>query len=293
MNAKQKGLGRGLSALIPDYSSEENESISGTELLDIKIIKPNEKQPRKYFDQEKLRNLADSIERHGLIQPILVVSDGEYYTIAAGERRYRACVLAGLKEIPVIIKEFTDQELTQIALIENIQREDLSDVEEAKGFLELRDSYMMSVEEIAEVVGKSRAAVSNTLRLLQLPDSIQDMIDKKLISAGHARAVLSLQDAELRVKFAEHIAGHDLSVREAEKLSKTFSDKKDGNEKAPKAPKLPHLIEFEENLSKMFGTKVSIRTNEKSQKGRIEIEYYDNDDLGRILEKLSEESVEV
>ena len=292
MNSKPKGLGRGLNALIPDYSSEESENNSGTELLDIKKIKPNEKQPRKYFDQEKLRSLADSIERHGLIQPILVVSDGEYYVIAAGERRYRASVLAGLKEIPVIIKEFTDQELAQIALIENIQREDLSDVEEAKGYLELRDSYSMSVEEIAEIVGKSRAAVSNTLRLLQLPDSIQDMIGKKSISAGHARAVLSLQDSELREKFAEYIADHDLSVREAEKLSKTFSDK-DGKEKPPKTPKLPHLIEFEENLSKVFGTKVNIRTNEKSQKGRIEIEYYDNDDLGRILDKLSEESVEV
>ena len=292
MNSKPKGLGRGLNALIPDYSSEEIENNSGTELLDIRKIKPNEKQPRKYFDQEKLKSLADSIERHGLIQPILVVSDGDYYIIAAGERRYRASVLAGLKEIPVIIKEFTDQELAQIALIENIQREDLSDVEEAKGYLELRDSYSMSVEEIAEIVGKSRAAVSNTLRLLQLPDSIQDMIDKRSISAGHARAVLSLQDSELREKFAEYIADHDLSVREAEKLSKTFSDK-DGKEKPPKAPKLPHLIEFEENLSKVFGTKVNIRTNEKSQKGRIEIEYYDNDDLGRILEKLSEESVEV
>ena len=291
MSAKLKGLGRGLNALIPDYSEEENIKESGIEMLDVKIIKPNEKQPRKNFDPEKLNSLADSIARHGIIQPILVKQDGEFFIIVAGERRYRASLIAGMKEIPVIIKEFTEKELTQIALIENIQREDLSDIEEAKGFQELRDTYSMSVEEIAEIVGKSRTSVSNTLRLLQLPDDIQNLIDFKSLSAGHARAVLSIQELELRREFTDYIISNELSVREAEKLSKTFSTKNKEKNTVPKIPKQPHLIEFEENLSKVFGTKVNIKANERSQKGKIEIEYYNNDDLSRILEKLSEESV--
>ncbi len=287
MVTKNKGLGRGLDALIPSYENEENivPEASGVQSIDISEIKPNEKQPRKYFEPDKIRELSESIKQHGLIQPILVVKDGPYYTIVAGERRYRASVLAGLKEVPAIVKEFSNEEILQIALIENLQREDLNDMEEAMAYKQLADEFHMTQEEIAEKIGKSRTAVANTMRLLSLPESVQNYIAEKKLTAGHARAVLMIEDDKVKKVFADFIIKKGLSVRDAEKLSKDFQAEEnvEKNQKKPNS-KESYIKQFEDELCENLGTKVNILT--KGTKGKIEIEYYSNDDLERLIEKL-------
>lgn len=293
MVAKNKGLGRGLDALIPSYeTSDESMNANGVETIDINSIKPNEKQPRKYFEPEKIKELSDSIKQHGVIQPILVVPSGANYMIVAGERRYRAALQAGLKEIPAIIKEFSNDQILQIALIENLQREDLNDMEEALAYKQLSEEFHMTQEEIAERIGKSRAAVANTLRLLTLPESVQNYIAEKKLTAGHARAVLMIEDEKARKVFADFIIKKNLSVRDAEKLSREFQADEESSQEASvqkTKEKAPYIRQFEEELCENLGTKVSISS--KGVKGKIEIEYYSNDDLERLIEILCKDMV--
>ena len=287
MAGKNKGLGRGLDALIPTYQNEQTNEQSGIIHISIDQVKANKDQPRKNFAPEKIKELSDSIKIHGIIQPILVVENNGTYTIVAGERRYRAAVSAGLKEIPVIIKEFTQEEVLQIALIENIQREDLNSIEEALAYKQLMDTYTMTQEQISEKIGKSRTAVANTLRLLGLSDKIQKYIIDKQLSAGHARAILSLQDSNAQEAFAAYILENQLSVRESEKASKDFQLKrKKSPPKKKYISKEPYIIDIEDTLCQRFGTKVSIVS--RGVKGKIELEYYSNEDLERLILLLDE-----
>ena len=287
MAGKNKGLGRGLDALIPTYQNEQKEELSGIIHIGIDQIKANKDQPRKHFAPEKIKELSDSIKIHGIIQPILVVDSNGSYTIVAGERRYRAAVSAGLKEIPVIIKEFTEEEILQIALIENLQREDLNSIEEALAYKQLTDNFAMTQDQIAEKIGKSRTAVANTLRLLGLSNKIQKHIIDKRLSAGHARAILSVQDSKTQEAFAAYILENQLSVRESEKASKDFQiNRKKTTHKKRYIPKEPYIIDLEDTLRQKFGTKVSIVSN--GEKGKIELEYYSNEDLERLILLLDE-----
>jgi ParB family chromosome partitioning protein len=283
--AKPKGLGRGLGALIPDNAADAAEGESLVIELDVNSIAPNQSQPRKTFDAEKLKELAESIKAHGVIQPIMVTKEGNGYRLVAGERRYRAALLAGLDAIPAIVREVSEREIAEIALIENIQRESLTDIEEAMAFVDLRDAHHASQEEIAALVGRSRASVANTIRLLQLPQEVQDLLSSGLLTAGHCRAVLSLEDAGKRAAFARALADSGSSVREAEKLSKTFGKE---TAKAAKPSLHPSMLSFEEDLSSRYGTKVKIKASPKG-KGKIEIEYYSGEDLERILSILGGE----
>ena len=282
MVKKSKGLGKGLDALIPMYVEENQASPESKEttLVDIKLIKPNKDQPRKDFDKESLEALAASISRHGLIQPIVVMKDGDFYKIIAGERRYRACVMAGVSEVSVIIKDVPEDDVLKLALIENLQREDLNPIEEALAYSSLKEDYSMSQAQIATLAGKSRAAVANTLRLLSLPEKVIEYVREGKLSSGHARAVLMLENKDDMLPFAEYIITKELSVRQAEALSKTFGMSKP--EKEDKKPaRQAYMDKFESDLCMSLGTKVKIREN--GQKGKIEIEYYDNDDLERLM----------
>ncbi len=275
-----RGLGRGLSTLIPD---NEYESAAGETLLSLEKIIPNKDQPRKTFEQEKIRELADSIRQYGVLQPLIVVAEdgADTYRIVAGERRYRAAVMAGLKEVPAIVKALNDGEILQIALIENLQREDISDMEAAQAYRQLSEKFGYTQEQIAEKIGKSRAAVTNTMRLLALPEDVQKAVSEKLLTAGHARAVLALKDESKRSAFADYIVKNSLSVRQAEKLSETF-----GAQPAAKTPvpqvKPPHIMQIEDDMRAVLGTKVTLYP--KKNKGTIEIEYYSNEDLERLIE---------
>ncbi len=281
----KKGLGKGLDALIPIYVDEKENAPENKDaaVIDIKLIKPNKEQPRKDFDKQSLQNLADSISEHGLIQPIVVMKDGEGYKIVAGERRYRACVMAGLKEVSVIIKDVEENNLLKLALIENLQREDLNPIEEALAYITLKEDYSMSQTEIAELSGKSRAAVANTLRLLSLPEKVIEYVREGKLSPGHARAVLMLENKDMMTAFAEYIIKKEISVRKAEALSKTFGTKPEEKEEK-KTVRGSYMDKYEDDLCLSLGTKVRIKEN--GEKGKIEIEYYDNDDLARIISLL-------
>ena len=284
----KKGLGKGLDALIPIYVQDEpaenNENNKDVTLVDIKNIIPNKDQPRKDFDEEAIQSLSESIKEYGLLQPIVVSKTGDKYKIIAGERRYRACVMAGLREVGVIIKEVEEDKLLRLALIENLQREDLNPIEEA--LATLKDEYDMSQSEIATLSGKSRAAVANTLRLLALPEEVILYVREGKLSPGHARAVLMLEDKDMMKPFAEYIIKNALSVRQAEALSKTFGQKKE-EKKTEKPARGSYMEKFEADLCMSLGTKVRIKEN--GEKGRIEIEYYDNDDLARLIAILTGE----
>ncbi len=283
MAVKSKGLGRGLSALIPEEAIQPEEKKESTLFLDVDKIRRNEEQPRYEFEKEALEELSESIKQFGILQPLVVMPDGEYYKVVAGERRLRASIMAGLKEVPVIIREFDDKSLLQAALIENIQREDLSEIECAKAYKKLSEDYNMTQEEISKGVGKSRSAITNTMRLLMLPDEVIKLIENKQLSAGHARAVLAVENEEDRVAFAETIVKNALSVREAEKLSKTYTAKVQSS--APKAAnKAAYILKFEEELSEVLGSKVTIDV--KSKGGCVKIDYYSNEDLERIMEAM-------
>lgn len=281
MGKKLGGLGKGLNAIFIENDSETE---GGTVTLKISEIEPNRTQPRKEFDEQALSELAESISQHGLLQPLLVrpLTLGGYQ-IVAGERRYRASRMAGLTEVPVIIKELTDTETMEIALIENLQREDLSPVEEALGYKALIDEHGFSQEEVAKSVGKSRPAVANALRLLKLPDNIMEYLKDGKISAGHARALLILENEELMTELADEIVAKDLSVRQVEKICK----KKPTVQKEEKPEKKPSFYSMVElALSESLGRKISVSKSKGKQGGVLQIEFYSDEELTELSNKL-------
>ncbi len=307
----KKGLGRGLGAIFgedvaaqvsmsPKASKKssaaeekktEHENVSHeTNLIKISLIEPNAAQPRKIFDEGSLGELADSIREHGVLQPILVKKKGRMYEIIVGERRWRASKMAGLKEIPAIVKEMDTREAAEAALIENIQREDLGSIEEARAYKALIDEYNLTQEELARRVSKSRTAVTNSMRLLQLDDDVLELVENGELSAGHARAILGVNGKRNQYKAAREIINDGLSVRQAEKLAKTYNRQKketgDDGKRSEESEKRRLFIEALENeLTENMGTKVSIKQT-NSKKGHIEIEYYSDDELNRIIDRL-------
>ena len=313
MAGRKNGLGRGLDALFPDKktASEENEGKftakvekktepavkvknvkERTEtprqkkvpmMVKISMVEPNQNQPRKQFDEDALLELTESVKQYGILQPLLVSEKKDYYEIIAGERRWRAAKLAGLKEVPVIVKEFSEQELVEISLIENIQREDLNAVEEAMAYKRLMDEFHLKQDEIADRVGKSRTAVTNSMRLLKLSAKVQQMLIDEMITAGHARAILAVSDMEKQESLAMRVFDEKLSVRETEKLVKAVlappKEKKSHSYSAEDAA----YENLEEKMKSIMGTKVLIH-RKKNDKGKIEIEYYSRDELERIID---------
>ena len=287
-----RGLGKGLDALIPagDKKITKEENTKGAEtVVKITKVEPNRSQPRKNFDEDALQELADSIKQFGLLQPILVQDKGEYYEIIAGERRWRAAKFAGLKEVPVIIRNYSSQEIVEISLIENIQREDLNPIEEAQAYKRLLTEFNLKQDEVAERVSKSRTAVTNSMRLLKLCDGVQQMIIDDMLSTGHARALIPIEDPELQLQLAQRIFDEKLSVREVEKLVKSIL--KPAEEK-PKKEEIPQSLMYiyqniENKLKDKLSRKVAISPKGKNGSGKIEIEFYSNDDLEKLIEILS------
>lgn len=280
----KKGLGKGLEALISSTNALEDAKNS---IMEVRIneVEPNSQQPRKVFDQEKLEALAESIKDHGVVQPIIVRSEGAHYKIVAGERRWRAAKLAELKTIPVIIKDITSREVMEIALIENLQREDLNPIEEAEAFQRLIEEHSITQEEVAKVVGKSRAAIANSVRLLTLTDEIKAMISDGRLTSGHARTLITITDANRQNELANIIVDKNLNVRESEKLTASESKPKKKTEKRKAMTKESiEILELEEKLRAVYGTKINlIRAKEK---GKIIFEVYSKDELDRIIEML-------
>ena len=301
MAGKSRGLGKGLDLLIPDAVGEAkakkeaaetvqnsgNSAAGGSQetLVKITSVEPNRKQPRKTFDEDSLQELSDSIKQVGLIQPILVQDRKDHYEIIAGERRWRAAKLAGLKEVPVIIRDYSEQEIMEISLIENIQREDLNPIEEAQAYKRLLTEFHLKQDEVAERVSKSRAAVTNSIRLLKLSDEVQQMVIDDMISTGHARTLLAVEDKDEQYNLAQRIFDEKLSVRDVEKLVKNLHKP----EKAPKKTenKTMEVIyqDIEEKLKQKLSTKVVV-TSKGEGAGKIEIEFYNNEDLDRILDMI-------
>ena len=295
MAVKRSGLGKGLDSLIPDNKSSKMvkktveapktpENVSGQIMMKINEVEPNREQPRKNFEEDALLELADSIKQFGVLQPLIVQKKKDYYEIIAGERRWRAAKLAGVKEIPVIIKEYTDQEIVEISLIENIQRENLNPIEEAMAFKKLLTEFHLKQDEVAERVSKSRTAVTNSMRLLKLSDKVQQMIVDDMISTGHARALFAIDDPEQQYILANKIFDEKLSVRETEKLVKDIKNPK--KEKPKKEIQNSFVYEnLEERMKSVIGTKVHVN-HKPNGKGKIEIEYYSDSELERIFELL-------
>ena len=306
MAGKKSGLGRGLDALFPEKTvqskpktvktvkeekkvavdtkkSSQQETSNGERMMKISMIEPNREQPRKKFDEDALQELSESIKQYGILQPLLVSDNKDYYEIVAGERRWRAAKMAGLKEVPVVVKEFSTQEIVEISLIENIQREDLNPVEEAMAYKRLIDEFHLKQDEIAERVSKSRTAVTNSMRLLKLDSRVQQMMVDEMISAGHARAILAISDPEQQYNAAMKVFDEKLSVRETEKLVKSILTP------TKKKPVVSNPTEdaiyesLEEKMKGITGTRVFIH-RKKNNKGKIEIEYYSRDDLDRIID---------
>lgn len=286
---KSHGLGSGLNVLIPQNNppkaNSENENEAAVDfMVPISKVEPDREQPRKFFNEDALQELAESIKQYGVFQPLLVQKEKDYYKIIAGERRWRAAKIAGLKEIPVIVKELSDQEITEIQLIENIQREDLNPIEIAEGYRQLIDKYGFTQDELAEKISKSRTAITNTLRLLKLDERVRQMIVDELISTGHARAILSIEDSDKQYEFAQKIFDEKMSVRDVEKAIKNMQKdpkvKKDNLKIDKKTEAIYHSLE--ENMKQIMGTKVSIQAKNGNQ-GKVEIEYYSQDELDRIV----------
>ena len=287
MAVKRGGLGKGLDSLIPEGKNTkvvEKEVKTGEQLVKISKVEPNREQPRRKFEEDALLELADSIKQFGVLQPLLVQKKGDYYEIIGGERRWRAAKLAGLKEVPVIVREYTEKEVVEIALIENIQRENLNPIEEALAYKRLLTEFNLKQDELAERVSKSRTAISNTMRLLKLDERIQNMIIEGEISSGHARALIDMEDLEEQYNLALRISAEKLSVRDIEKMVRLL--------KNPKKPTEKKVIEnsfiyqdLEQKMINVMGTKVNV--NQKANgKGKIEIEYYSNEELERIFDLL-------
>lgn len=294
MAVKKKGLGKGLDSLIPDNKQTrtvksddsiiKGESKSGEQMMKINDVEPNREQPRKKFEEDALLELSDSIKQFGIIQPLIVQKRKDYYEIIAGERRWRAAKMAGLKEVPVIVKEYTEQEIVEISLIENIQRENLNPIEEAMAFKKLLQEFNLKQDEVAERVSKSRTAVTNSMRLLKLDDRVQQMIVDDMISTGHARALLAIDEKEQQFELANRVFDEKLSVRETEKLVKDLKNPKIKKEKK----KIEHEFIYDDLANKMkevMGTKVSI-SSKGNGKGKIEIEYYSDIELERVFDMI-------
>ncbi len=275
---KKAGLGKGLGALITDATEESGTATHEDQVLSLDKIKPNPNQPRSKFDEEELSDLAASIKKDGLLQPILVRPKGSVYEIIAGERRYHACKQAGLNEVPVRILDMDEEQTLRVALIENLQRSDLNAIEEARGYKSLMSVGNLTQSELAEAVSKSRSAVANSLRLLDLPEEIQEYIYDGMISAGHARAILSVQDSEKRLKLADKIASEKLSVREAENLAKLMAAGDVERVVKPTPPRSYKIIA--QDLKKRFNTSVKVKNS--GGKNKIEIVFKDEEDLQRI-----------
>ena len=296
MAVKRNGLGKGLDSLIPNKTVKTTEKQanktqkekvkvekSGETIVKITQVEPNSEQPRKDFDEDALLELADSIKQFGVLQPLLVQKKNDYYEIIAGERRWRAAKLAGVKEVPVVIKDYSTQEVMEIALIENIQREDLNPIEEARAYQRLIKDYRLKQDEVAEKVSKSRAAITNALRLLKLDERVQDMVIEGKISSGHARTILSIDDNDKQYMIAQKIFDEKLSVREVEKLMKSL-DKPEKKEKKLPANDFVYR-DIEQKLKNILGTQVIIK-NKSNNKGKIEIDYYSQAELERIYDML-------
>lgn len=307
----KKGLGKGLGAIFGEdvISREEEEhkiresarkkgtsdpgntaqedGTPGEQTVKVALIEPNQSQPRKKFDQEQMEELAESIKLHGVLQPLLVQKKDGLYEIIAGERRWRAAKLAGLKEVPVVIRQYTPQESMEVALIENLQREDLNPIEEAKAYQRLIQEFGLKQEEIAAKVAKNRTTITNAMRLLKLDEGIQNMVIENVISSGHARALLGLEDPEMQLKAAKMIMEDKLSVRETERLVKRLIREAEEKDKPKKQEKNINFIyqNLEERMKTVMGTKVTIHNKDKN-KGRIEIEYYSEAELERIVEMI-------
>ncbi|MFU0827723.1 MAG: ParB domain-containing protein [Lachnoclostridium sp.] len=293
MATVKKGLGKGLDSMIPENikkakpesSKSKEEDVSRETLININEIEPNRNQPRKNFDEDSLQELADSIKQYGIIQPLILQKKDNYYVIVAGERRWRAAKLAGLKQIPAIIKDYSSQEIMEIALIENLQREDLNPIEEAIAYQNLIKEFNLKQDEVAERVSKSRVAITNSMRLLKLNEKVQQMLIDGLISSGHARALLAIEDSDLQYQTAMKVFDEKLSVRETEKLVKRILSVKDQAQKESAVTKETSFIyrDLEEKMKSIIGTKVRIK-NKANNKGKIEIEYYSAEELERIIE---------
>ncbi len=298
---KKNGLGRGLDSLIPDTATVSNKEATETKvvekivekvvekkvetLVSITEVEPNRQQPRREFNEDSLMELAESIKQHGVLQPLLVQKREGYYEIIAGERRWRASKLAGVKKIPVIIKDYSEQEIVEIALIENIQREDLNPIEEAMAYKRLLQEFNLKQDEVAEKVSKSRVTITNSMRLLKLADEVQQMIIDEMITSGHARALLSIEDKEKQIEIANKIFEEKLSVRETERLVKSITNPKPEKVKKVYNDELVYR-DIENKIKDKIGSNVSI--NRKSQnKGKIEIEYYSVEDLERIVDLIN------
>jgi ParB family chromosome partitioning protein len=286
VNKKVGGLGKGLGALIPENDTIENDN--NVNKININLIKANEDQPRKTFDQEKISHLAESIKEHGIVQPIVLKKEGSSYTIVAGERRWRAAKLIGLKEIPAVILDLSDKQVLEISLIENLQREDLNPIEEALAYKRLIDEFQLKQEELGVKVGKSRTAVANSMRLLHLDKRVQLYLIEGVISEGHGRAILGVEDHNNQYELAQRVIDEGLSVRQTEALIKKLNESSKENQakKDEENSVSPYLKDIKYKLENHFGTKVML-TNNKNNKGKIEIEYYSQDDLNRILEILN------
>ncbi len=296
MAVKKKGLGKGLDSLIvpnrnieaiskeKSESKKDEDSGKSEQLMKINMVEPNRDQPRKHFEEDALLELADSIKQFGVLQPLLVRKQKDYYEIIAGERRWRAAKLAGLKEVPVIVKEFTEQEIVEIGLIENIQRENLNPIEESMAYKRLMDEFGLKQDEIAERVSKSRTAVTNSMRLLKLDERVQQMIIDDMITTGHARALLAIEDKDFQYELATKIFDEKLSVRDVEKMVKTIKNPK--KEKKKKEVKNDFIYtNLEEKMKEVMGTKVNISSKGKG-KGKIEIEYYSDEELERVFDMI-------
>lgn len=297
MAVKKKGLGKGLDSLIPDNRTakkapqsekeevkQENILKSGEQMMKINMVEPNREQPRRNFEEDALLELADSIKQFGVLQPLIVRKRNDYYEIIAGERRWRAAKIAGIKEVPVIVKDYNEQEVVEIALIENIQRENLNPIEEAMAFKKLLEEFHLKQDEVAERVSKSRTAVTNSMRLLKLNEKVQQMIVDDMISTGHARALLAIDDEEQQYILANKIFDEKLSVRETEKLIKELKNPKKEKEKK-KIENLFIYEDLEDRMKQVLGTKVHVAPKGKG-KGKIEIEYYSDDELERMFEMI-------
>ena len=297
MAVKRNGLGKGLDSLIPNKSNkspstvekqivktekEEKSTATGEILVKINEVEPNREQPRKDFDEDSLMELADSIKQFGILQPLIVQKKKDYYEIIAGERRWRAAKLAGIKEVPIIIKDYSNQEIVEISLIENIQRENLNPIEEAMAYKRLLEEFNLKQDEVAERVSKSRTAVTNSMRLLKLSDRVQQMIVDDMISTGHARALLAIDDEEQQYMLANKIFDEKLSVRETEKLVKELKNPKKEVKKV-KQERMFVYNDLADHMKNIIGTKVSVNPKANG-KGKIEIEYYSEEELERIYD---------
>ncbi|WP_196001793.1 ParB/RepB/Spo0J family partition protein [Clostridium sp. 1001271B_151109_B4] len=287
--SKKFGLGKGLNALIPEDTMilEKKETKvesknEGYTLIDINLIKNNDSQPRKRFDDERIMELAESIKSNGIVQPLILKKDNSEYVIVAGERRWRAAKSIGIKEVPAVVMDLTEKQVLEISLIENIQREDLNSIEEATAYKRLISDFSLTQEQLSKRIGKSRVAITNTLRLLNLSDDVQQYIIEGVISEGHGRALLAITDSKLQCELAQNVIDDKLSVRELEIMIRKLKDDSGRSKNKSRKENNPYYKDVTERLENYFGTKVNI-TN-KNNKGKIEIEYYSEEDLQRILE---------